>query len=176
MRYSVGIVVWTVEEFASIHRKNRTILPMNGSLYTRSNVTRLSLPRKDRGRGLIGIKVCGNKRRKAFHGYLSGCCKWYWRRKCLLKKITFNYDCQRTRKERNALHGEFAWQTASWSDVGGEDRMFVEGLILAAQELALRTNSIQHSIYNTPEKPLQIMWWPHRNSMAYFQWMQEACP
>ena len=75
VRYSVGIVVWTVEEFASIHRKNRTILPMNGSLYTRSNVTRLSLPRKDRGRGLIGIKVCGNKKRKAFHGYLSGCCK-----------------------------------------------------------------------------------------------------
>lgn len=121
VRHSVGIVVWTVEEFASIHRKNRTIVPMNGSLYTRSNVTRLSLPRKDRGRGLIGIKVCGNKRRKAFHGYLSGCCKWHWRRKCLLKKITFNYDCQRTRKERNALHEEFAWQTASWSDVGGED-------------------------------------------------------
>ena len=62
VRYSVGIVVWTVEAFASIHRKNRTILPMNGSLYTRSNVT--TLPRKDRGRGLVGIKGCVNKRRR----------------------------------------------------------------------------------------------------------------
>lgn len=76
VRYSVGIVVWTVEEFVSIHRKTRTILPMNGSLYTKSNVTKLSLPRKDRGRGLIGSKGCVNKRRKALHGYLRISAEW----------------------------------------------------------------------------------------------------
>lgn len=116
VRYNVGIVVWTVEEFVSIHRKTRTILPMNGSLYTKSNVTKLSLLRKDRGRGLIGSKGCVNKRRKALHDYLRISAEWV-RRKCLLKNNL--YDCLRTKKERNALHGEFASQTAS--DVGGED-------------------------------------------------------
>lgn len=69
VRNSAGIVVCTVKEFVSIHRKTRTILLMNGSLYTRSNLTRLSLPSKGRWRGLIGIKGCVNKRRKAVHGY-----------------------------------------------------------------------------------------------------------
>ena len=87
-----------------------------------SNVTRLSLPRKDRGRGLIGIKGCVNRRRKALHGYLRISTEWLLQM-ILKEKVIVEehnlYDCQKTRKERNALDGEFARQTAS--DVGGED-------------------------------------------------------
>ena len=61
---------WIVEEFVSMHIKTRTILPMNGSLYTRSNVARLFLPRKDSGRELIDIKGWVNKKRKALYGYM----------------------------------------------------------------------------------------------------------
>ena len=38
VRYSVGIVDWTVEEVASMDRKTRKILSMNSCLHTRSNV------------------------------------------------------------------------------------------------------------------------------------------
>ena len=61
-----------------------------------------------------------------------------------------------------ALHGDFVRQTA---DVAGEDSWrwlrngFLKkeaelGLILAAQEQALRTNSIKHSLDKTSETPL----------------------
>ena len=63
--------------------------------------------------------------------------------------------------KEKALHGEFVRQTA---DVAGEDswrwlrngflKKETEGLILAAQEQALRTNSIKHSIDKTSETPL----------------------
>ena len=39
-------------------RKTRTILSLNGCLHTRSNVGRLYLPRKEGGRGLVGIEEC----------------------------------------------------------------------------------------------------------------------
>ena len=63
--------------------------------------------------------------------------------------------------KEKALHGEFVRQTA---DVAGEDswrwlwngflKKETEGLILAAQEQALRTNSIKLSIDKTSETPL----------------------
>ena len=54
--YSAGIVDWTMEEVANMDR-TRKILAINGRLHTRSNVARLYLPRKEGGRGLIGIEV-----------------------------------------------------------------------------------------------------------------------
>ena len=45
-----------MEEMANMDRRTRKILAMNGCLHTRSNVARLCLPRKDGGRGLIGIE------------------------------------------------------------------------------------------------------------------------
>ena len=56
--YSAGVVNWTMEEMASMDSTARTILAMNGRLYTRSNVARLYLPRKEGRRGLIGIQEC----------------------------------------------------------------------------------------------------------------------
>jgi hypothetical protein len=64
-RYSAGMVDWTIEEMASIDRRTRKILAMNGCLQTMSNVARLYLPRKEGGRGLIGIEECVTKERKS---------------------------------------------------------------------------------------------------------------
>ena len=55
VRYSAGIEDWTMEEVANMDRRTRKILAMNGCLCTRSNGARLYLPRKEGGRGLIGI-------------------------------------------------------------------------------------------------------------------------
>ena len=171
IRYSAGIVDWTVEELVSMDRRTRKILAMNGCMHTRSNVARLYLPRKEGGRGLISIEECVNKESKSLHGYLRETTEWMLQaalKEKVLDEEENLQDYQKRRQEekiRNwkekALHGEFVRQTA---DVAGEDswrwlrngflKKETEGLILAAQEQALRTNSIKHSIDKTSETPL----------------------
>ena len=62
--------------------------------------------------------------------------------------------------KEKALHGEFVRQTAdvageaSWRRLRNGFLKETEGLILAAQEQALRTNSIKHSVDKTSETPL----------------------
>ena len=76
LRYSAGIVDWTVEELASMDRRTRKILVMNGCMHTRSNVARLYLQRKEGGRGLISIEECANKESKSLLGYLCETTEW----------------------------------------------------------------------------------------------------
>ena len=76
VRYSAAIVDWTMEEVANTDRRTRKILAMNGCLYTRSNVARRYLPRKEGGRGLIGIEECVRKESKSLLGYLRESTEW----------------------------------------------------------------------------------------------------
>ena len=50
-----SIMERTKDELANLDRKTRKIMSMNGALHTRSDVARLSLPRKEGGRGLISV-------------------------------------------------------------------------------------------------------------------------
>ena len=43
VRYSAGLVDWTMEEMASTDRRTRKILEMNGCLHTMRNAVRLYL-------------------------------------------------------------------------------------------------------------------------------------
>ena len=171
VRYSAGVVDWTMEEMTSMDRRTRKILAMNGCLHTRSNVARLYLPRKEGGRGLIGIEESVRKERKSLYGYLRESTEWMLQA-ALKEKVVVEeenlQDYERRIKEEKvkswkekALHGEFVQQT---SDVAGEEswrwlrngflKKETEGLIPAAQEQALRTNSIKHSIDKTSQTPL----------------------
>ena len=192
VRYSAGVVDWTMEEMTSMDRRTRKILAMNGCLHSRSNVARLYLPRKEGGRGLIGIEESVRKERKSLYGYLRESTEWMLQA-ALKEKVGVEeenlQDYERRIKEEKvkswkekALHGEFVQQT---SDVAGEEswRWFrngflkkeTEGLILAAQEQALRTNSIKHSIDKTSQTPLCRLC-GESTEVAHCQWMQEACP
>ena len=51
-------------------------MSMNGGLHTRSDVTRLYLPRKEGGRRLISVAECVEKESKSLHGYLTDGQKW----------------------------------------------------------------------------------------------------
>ena len=100
-RYSAGIVDWTMEEVANMNRRTRKILPMNGCLHTSSNITRLYLPRKEGGRGVIGIEECVRKKSKSLHGYL---------RAALKEKVTVEeeslQDYDRRRKDEKVKNGK----------------------------------------------------------------------
>ena len=71
-----GILDWTMEEVANMDRRTRKILAMSGCLHTRSNVARLYLPRKEGGRGLIGIEERVRMESKSLHGYLRESKEW----------------------------------------------------------------------------------------------------
>ena len=61
---------WIINELINMNRRTRKILAMHRCLHTRSNVARLHLPRKDGGKGLIGIEECVKKESKSSYGYL----------------------------------------------------------------------------------------------------------
>ena len=102
LRYSAGIVDWTMEEVASMDRKTRKILSMNSCLHTRSNVGRLYLPRKEGGRGLVGIEECVKRESKSLHGYLRESTEWMLQAALKEKVIVEEeilQDYERRRKE-----------------------------------------------------------------------------
>ena len=99
-------------------------------------------------------------------------------------------DYERRRKDEKvkkwkekALHGAFVQQI---SDEAGEEswrwlrngflKKETESLILAAQEQALRRNSIKYSIDKTSETPLCSLCGDATETVGHWQWMQEACP
>ena len=171
VRYSASIVDWTMEEEANMDRRTRKILAMNGCLHTRSNVIRVYLPRKEGGRGLIGIEECVRRESKSLHGYLRESTEWMLqaalKEKVIVKEESLQ-DYERRKKDEKvkiwkekALHGAFVQQISH--EPGEEAWRWLrngfliketEGLILAAQQQALRTNSIKCSIDKTPETPL----------------------
>ena len=173
VRYSAGIVDWTMEEVANMERTTRKILAMNGCLHTRSDVARPYLPRKEGGRGLIGIEECVRRESKSLHGYLRESTEWMLqaalKEKVIVEEESLQ-DYERRRKDEKvknwkekALHGAFVQQI---SDEAGEEswrwlrngflKKETECFILAAQKQALRTNSIKYSIDKTSETPLCI--------------------
>ena len=58
MRYGAGTVKWTKSELNEIDRKTRKVMTLNKELHPRSYVDRLYVSRMERGRRLIGCKMC----------------------------------------------------------------------------------------------------------------------
>ena len=135
VRYSAGVVGWTIEEMASMDRRTRKILATNGCLHTRSNVPRLYLRRKEGERGLIGNKECVRKERKSMYDYLRKKTEWMLQA-ALKEKVVVEEENPRDYESRikeekvkswkeKALHGEFVQQTShvagekSWTRLSG---------------------------------------------------------
>ena len=104
-------------------RRTMKIFVMNGCLYPRSNIARLYLPRKEGGRGLIGIEECVRRREsKSLHGYLRERESTEWMLQAALKeKVIVEeeslQDYERRRKDEKvknwkekALQGAFVQQ------------------------------------------------------------------
>ena len=57
-RYSAAFVSWRKSELQAIDRKTRKLFTIYGALHPQSDVDRLYIPRKERGRGLISLGDC----------------------------------------------------------------------------------------------------------------------
>ena len=56
LRYSAAFLEWTKAEVEQLYRRTRRLVTMYNSLHPKSNVDRLYLPRRDDGRGLLGVE------------------------------------------------------------------------------------------------------------------------
>ena len=112
LRYSAGIVDWTVEELVSMDKRTRKTLAINGCMYTRrSNIVRLYLRgRKEGRRGLISIEECVRKESKSLHGHLRETTEWMLQaalKEVLVEDENLQEYQKRRQEERNQeLEGE----------------------------------------------------------------------
>ena len=163
VRYSAGIVEWTKLELDNMDRKTRKIMNMHKALHPRSNVDRLYIPRKEGGKGLLSIKDTVYTEIRALGQYLKTS-EDQWLAKAweenLIKEDedpeTYKDRIRQKRKEdwrRKVMHGQFTRQTEdissndSWQWLQrGELKKETEGMLMAAQDQALRTRYVQRTI------------------------------
>ena len=112
LRYSAGIVDWTVEELVSMDKRTRKNLAMYGCMHTRrSNIARLYLRgRKEGRRGLISIEERVRKESKSLHGHLRETTEWMLQ--AALKEVLVEeenlqeYQKRRQEEKDQELEGE----------------------------------------------------------------------
>ena len=56
IRYTAGIVDWTIAELENLDRKTRKLMTAHRTLHPQSDIDRLYLPQKIGGRGLLQIR------------------------------------------------------------------------------------------------------------------------
>ena len=162
--YSGGIVNWTKSELAELDHKTRKLFTIHGTLHPRSNVSRLYLPRREGGRGLISLEDARNTEERNIYVYISQSqehlLKATWKRKNVDEIETPKEYKERMKRKRTEdwsgkqLHGQFERETVELSGVSwnwirtGELKKETEGLFFAVQDQALRTNAVKARIEN----------------------------
>ena len=72
LRYSAAFVSWRKSELQAMDRKTRKLFTIYGALHPKSDVDRLYIPRKERGRGLISIEDCVDLAIRGLEVYVHG--------------------------------------------------------------------------------------------------------
>ena len=171
IRYSGGVIDWTMDELREMDRRTRKIMNLNGCLHSRSSVARLYQKRKEGGRGLISVQECVISEMKGLNDYIRESNEEML--KAVVKEETIKNGeskkdyIRRVREERKEtwykgeLQGQFVQKTQEIADImswnwikNGFLKKETEGMMFAAQEQALRTNAIKANIDKQPVSPL----------------------
>ena len=133
------------------------------ALHSRANVDRLYIPREEGGKGLMSIEECVNTEIRALGQYLQSSQEEWLKNAWEEKVIKENEDPNTYKKEKaerrkrdwyaKTMHGQFMRQTSqlaskeSWQWLErGELKKETEGMLMAAQDQALRTRYVQNKI------------------------------
>ena len=159
VRYSAGIVHWRKDELQEIDRKTRKLLTIYRTYHTQSDKDRLYVKRKTGGRGLISVENAVNIEINILRIYIDNIEEQLLsevRREGIIEQGKEKNEIQMEHGNayRNkALHGRYFVAT---DDVRGSKswewlrrsglRKEAEGMIMAAQEQALRTRNIRKVI------------------------------
>ena len=150
-------------------RKTRKLIIIYGGLHPRSCIDRLCIPRCDGGRGLVSVEDCVEEEKCNLGEYAAQS------KEALVKTLAAELNFEKyivsvSKKEKKenrlkelkqkTLHGQFVRETEcriesrKWGWFReGELKSETKSLLCAAQEQAIRTNSMKYSIDKTSETP-----------------------
>ena len=172
IRYGAGIVDWRKAELQQMDRKTRKLLTIYRSMHSQGDVDRTYMKRSKGGRGLISIEECVMLESTSLGFYVNG------KEEVLLQEVVkegfmgenenpkiLKDRLRKAREERyynKSLHSVFFRETEEGRDENnswlwvkkGYLKKETEGLIMAAQDQAIRTNWIRHNIDKEDISPL----------------------
>ena len=170
LRYGAGIIYWPVAELQALDRKTRKLLTLHRAHHPQADVDRLYVPRKQGGRGLMSIEEIVYREENALVTYVSNSTdphvisfKPHMIKEGILTGSVINKQTDKIQMEERrkdtwkdkVLHGQYPRQLIqheldpinSWNWLHQQNlKKETEGLIIAAQDQALRTNYIKKKI------------------------------
>ena len=167
IRYTAGIVDWTIAELEDLDRKTRKLMTAHRTLHPQSDIDRLYLPRRIGGRGLLQIRQTVEEEIRNLSEYISSSTESALKEVITEGLLTvedtkkeYKRKEMRNRQERwqnKALHGQYLKDTDGKTDCeitwnwlkNGYLKKETEGFIMAAQDQAIRTNAIKAKIDKT---------------------------
>uniref|UniRef100_A0A669EZW7 Reverse transcriptase domain-containing protein n=1 Tax=Oreochromis niloticus TaxID=8128 RepID=A0A669EZW7_ORENI len=163
IRYPAGVIGWPKEEIEATDIKTRKLLTMHGGFHPKSSTLRLYAKRKEGGRGLVSVSTTVQDETRNIHEYIT--------KMAPTDSVLSEYlRQQKPKKEEEGeepswkdrpLHGMYHRQieevadiqkSYQWLDKAGL-KDSTEALIMAAQEQALSTRSIEAGVYHTRQDP-----------------------
>ena len=186
IRYGAGLIKWTKDELRTIDRKTRKLMTIHKALHPRSDVDRLYLSRKEGGRGLISVEDCVDIEVQNLSDYISQSSEEMLLAVKEENTVGNGLTKEETREKHKqsymskALHYQFQKGTEdnraeiSWNWLRkGTLKKETEGMLLAAQDQALRTNSIKHRIDKQDISPMCRMCKGREETIAH---IVSECP
>ena len=166
IRYSAGIIKWTIKEMKELDRKTRKLLTINSMFHKRGDIDRLYIKRSEGGRGMISVEDCIAIESNSLLNYVRGSNEpmlqavagenimdeGKTKRQVILerKENLKNKNLHSVFFEKTEFRDERSWHWLKHGDL----KRATEGMLMAAQEQALRTKSIKHYIDKTEVNPL----------------------
>ena len=163
IRYPASIVSWTKEEMEAADVKTFKLLTMQGGFHPKYNVQRLYTSRKEGGWGLVSVQVTILDETQNIQEYIhKKAPKDKLLGECLRQQQRGTDDQpEEMPLHSKALHGMYHRQIVEVADIRKSYQWLekagltdsTEALILAAQEQALGTRSIEAGVYHTRQDP-----------------------
>ena len=159
VRYSAGIIKWTKEELEKMDRKSRKLLSIYRALHPQADVDRLYVKRSLGGRGMISIEDCVKVEINNLREYTEGSNERLKIAVVAEDMLAGGKEKKEVHEERlnkykeKRLHGQFyrsieeKRDKISWNWLkNGDLKKETEGMLMAAQDQALRTRHIRKVI------------------------------
>ena len=167
VRYGAGILQWKKDELRKMDRKTRKMLTTYRALHPQADVDRLYLKRNEGGRGMISVEDCIDLEVGNLKEYVNES------EEEMLKEVAEEEIIGEGKQKKDVLdkhkssyldkvlHGQFFRKTEevrdenSWNWLKqGYLKRETEGMLMAAQDQALRSNAIKHRIDKAKISPL----------------------
>ena len=180
IRYGAGIINWRVDELKAVDRKTRKLLTIYRALHPQADVDRLYCKRADGGRGLISIEDCVEIEVNSLYSYVPRSKEPFLKAVKEENMLGSGMPKEAIRVKRmesykeKVLHGQYEKLTAgirssdSWEWLRkGTLKKETEGMLMAAQDQALRTNAIKSRIDKQDVSPVCRMCGKREESIAH---------